>query len=47
VYGFLVGNLEGRRPVGRPRNRWEEIKEDVKEARWEVVYWIHLDQNRD
>jgi hypothetical protein len=24
VYGFLVGRLEGRRPLGRPRRRWED-----------------------
>jgi hypothetical protein len=26
VYRFLVGRLEGKRPVGRPRCRWEDEK---------------------
>ena len=31
----LVGKLEGKRPLGRPRRRWEEnIKMDLKRLRW-------------
>jgi hypothetical protein len=31
--GFLVGNPEGKRPLGRPRRRWEEnIKADLQEV---------------
>jgi len=38
VYRVLVGKLEGKRPLGRPRRRWEEnIKMDLQE--WEVGVW--------
>ena len=33
VYGVLVGKPEGKRPLGRPRRRWEDnIKRDFKEV---------------
>jgi hypothetical protein len=45
---ILVGKTEGKRPLGRPRRRWEDdIKTDVKEVVWKVVDWIHLAQDRD
>jgi hypothetical protein len=32
VYRVLVGRLEGKRPLGRPRRRWEDdIKKDLRE----------------
>jgi hypothetical protein len=32
IYRFLVGKLEGRRPLGRSRRRWEDnIKMDLQE----------------
>jgi len=32
VYGVLVGRPEGKRPLGRPRRRWEDnIKMDLRE----------------
>jgi len=32
VYGVLVGKPEGKRPIGRPRRRWEDsIKIDLQE----------------
>jgi hypothetical protein len=35
VYRFLVGKPEGRRPLGRPRRRWEDnIKMDLQEVGW-------------
>jgi hypothetical protein len=35
AYRALVGKPEGRRPLGRPRRRWEDnIKMDVREVRW-------------
>jgi hypothetical protein len=41
-------NLEGGRPVGRPRHRWEDNTEmDLREVRWEVTDWIDLAQDRD
>jgi hypothetical protein len=35
AYRVLVGRLEGRRPLGRPRRRWEDdIKMDLQEMEW-------------
>jgi hypothetical protein len=35
VYRVLVGKSEGRRPLGRPRRRWEDsIKMDLQEVGW-------------
>jgi len=48
AYKILVGKPEGKRPLGRPRRRWEDnIRMDLREIGWEVVYWIHLAQDRD
>jgi hypothetical protein len=42
------GNPEGRRPLGRPRRRWEDnIKMDLREVGWEGMDWINLAQDRD
>jgi hypothetical protein len=32
VYTVLVGKPEGKRPLGRPRRRWENIKMDLQEV---------------
>jgi hypothetical protein len=43
VYNILVGKSDWKRPLGRPRCRWEDnIKMDLREIRLEGVYWIHL-----
>jgi hypothetical protein len=43
----LVGKPEGRRPLGRPRRRWEDnIKMDNQEAGFEDMEWIDLVQDR-
>jgi len=35
VYRVLVGKLEGKRTLGRPRRRWDDnIKMDLQEVRW-------------
>jgi hypothetical protein len=35
AYRILVGKLEGRRPLGRPRRRWvKNIKMDLRETGW-------------
>jgi hypothetical protein len=42
VYKVLVGKAEGKRPLGRPRRRWEdEIRMDLREIAWGV--WIGFD----
>jgi len=46
AYGVLVGMPEGKRPLGRPRLRWEDnIKVNFKDVRWEVMDWIVLAQD--
>jgi hypothetical protein len=48
AYNILDGRPEGRRPLGRPRRRWEDnIKMDLREIGFEDVDWIHLAQDRD
>jgi hypothetical protein len=48
VYRVLVGKPEGKRPLGRPRRRWEDgIKMDLREIGWGGVEWIQLAQDRD
>jgi len=38
---FLVGKPEGKRPLGRPRRRWEDnIKMDLQEVDFEDMDWI-------
>jgi hypothetical protein len=47
IYNNLVGKSEGKRPLGRPRRRCEDIRTDLRETGWEGVDWIHLTQDRD
>ena len=48
VYRFLVGKPEGKRPLGRPRCRWEDnIKMDLQEVGYCGMDWIGLVQDRD
>jgi hypothetical protein len=48
AYRVLVGKPERKRPLGRPRHRWEDnIKMDVREIGWGVMDWIDLAQDRD
>jgi len=44
AYRVLVGKPEGKRPLGRPRHRWENIKMDLQEVGCEVRDWIDLAQ---
>jgi hypothetical protein len=47
AYRVLVGRPEGRRPLGRPKRRWEDnIKMDLQDVGW-VMDWIQLAQDRD
>jgi hypothetical protein len=44
----VVGKPKGKRPLGRPRRRWEDnIKMDLREIRWGVMDWIDLAQDWD
>jgi hypothetical protein len=48
AYRVLVGRPEGRRPLGRPRRKWEDnIKMDLQEGGWGVMDWIDMAQDRD
>ena len=47
VYRVLVGRPEGKRPLGRPRHRWDDIKMDLQEVGWVDIDWIDLAQDRD
>jgi hypothetical protein len=48
VYRVLVGKPEGKRPLGRPRRRWEDnIRMDLQEVGCGCEDWIGLTQDRD
>jgi hypothetical protein len=45
VHRVLVGKPERKKPLGRPRHRWEdEIRMDLRETGWGSVEWIQLSQ---
>ena len=48
VYRVTVRTPEGKRLLGRPRRRWKDnIKVDLQEVGYEVMYWIDVAQDRD
>jgi hypothetical protein len=48
VYKGLMGKPEGKRPLGRPRRRWEVgIGMDLRKIGWGSLEWIQLAQDRD
>jgi hypothetical protein len=48
IYRILVGKPEGKRPLGRPRRRWEDnIRMDLRETGWDDMDRIHPAQDRD
>jgi hypothetical protein len=49
AHSILVGKkIEGKRPRGRPRCRWEKyIRTDLREIWGEVAGWMHLAQDKD
>jgi hypothetical protein len=48
VYKVLVGKPEGKRPLGRPRCRWDDgIRMDLREIGWGSAEWIQLAQDGD
>jgi hypothetical protein len=47
AYRILVGRPEGKRPLGRPRRRWEyNIEVDLREIGIDGANWIRLAQYR-
>jgi hypothetical protein len=48
AYNILVRKPEEKRPLGRPRRRWQDnIKMDLREIEWDGTDWIDLAQDRD
>ena len=48
VHRVLVGKPEGKRPLGRPRRRWDDnIKMDLREVGGGCEDWMELAQDRD
>ena len=48
VYRVLLGKLDGRRPLGRPRRGWaDNIRMDLQEVGCRYMDWIGLAQDRD
>jgi hypothetical protein len=46
VYKVLMGEPEGKRPLGRPRRIWENgIRMDLREIGWWSVDWVQLAQD--
>jgi hypothetical protein len=43
VYSVLVGKTEGKRPLGRPRRKWDEnVRMDLQEVGYACDEWIGL-----
>jgi hypothetical protein len=48
IYRVLTGKPEGKRPLGRPRRRWEDnIKMNLQEVGCGGMDWIDLAQDTD
>ena len=47
VYSDLAGKPEHRRPLGRPRHRWEDNMMDLQEVGCRGMEWFELAQGRD
>jgi len=47
VYRVLLGKPEGRRPLGKHRRRWVDIRMDLQEMRCGYMDWIGLAQDSD
>jgi hypothetical protein len=47
AYRIFVGKREGKRPLWRPRSRWDNIKMDLRGIGWGGMDWIVLAQDRD
>jgi hypothetical protein len=47
AYRLLVGEPEGKRPLGKPKRIWVNNKMDILEIGWGGVVWIGLAQDRN
>jgi hypothetical protein len=48
AYRVLMEKPDGKKPLGRPRRRWEDrIRMDLRKIGWGSVDWIQLAQDRD
>jgi hypothetical protein len=47
VYRVLVGKPEGKRPLGRPKRRWEDNIMHLQEVGFGGMDWIALTQDRE
>jgi hypothetical protein len=48
AYNSLAGKPKGKRPLGRPRRKWENnMRLELRKLGWESVDWIHRPQDRD
>jgi hypothetical protein len=48
AYKILVGTPEGKRPLGRPRHRWEDnTKIYLRERGWDAMDWFDLAQDME
>ena len=47
AYRVLVGKPEGKRPLGRPRRRWEDIKMNLRELGCDPGDWLAHAEGRD
>jgi hypothetical protein len=46
--GIIIGKPEGKKPLVRPRNGWENnVKMDLRELQWEGIGCFHLAVDRD
>jgi hypothetical protein len=47
AYRVLVGKLEGKKPLGRRRRKWDDnIEMDLREIRWGGMDWIDVAQDK-
>ena len=48
AFKILTGKPTGKRPLGRPRRRWEDnIRMDLKEMGISARYWVHSAEDKD
>ena len=45
--GICWGQPDGKRPLGRPKRKWKDIKIDLQKVGWAGINWNYLAQDRD